>query len=153
MSKRNFAGAEVDGFLRPGQQVEQQRRERVLLQYLGDHPVAATEAAAPAAVGEDDETGGPLGYDEVPVDERCPHAHLDNGRMTGGGLAHLRLQSERSRADRLRDVTTMPTFEKRPASSSGSRRGWLEAPHNQHRTHSLPYDALRRGPHEHPIER
>ena len=46
-----------DGF-RGSQEVEQQGGETLMVHLSGDHPVSRTQAAAAAAVGEDDQSGG-----------------------------------------------------------------------------------------------
>ena len=60
-------GPLVNGVLLLCEQIEHQRREPASLEEFRHLPVAAAETAAAAAVGEDDEAGGPLRYPQIAI--------------------------------------------------------------------------------------
>src|SRR5438105_10923463 len=82
-------GTVVDDFLLRRQQIDQQRREAVLIEHVGDVPVARAQTAAAAAVREDDESDRLRGNGEIAIER--PRADGDADRLrraSNGGSGH-----------------------------------------------------------------
>jgi hypothetical protein len=78
-----FAGLLVDGFFVGGEQVDQQGCQMCFLQDPRDELVAAAEAAAAAAVGEEDRAEGVVGDGEFSFQQDAISGNF-NGIDAGG---------------------------------------------------------------------
>jgi len=75
--KSKLARPHVDCFFLRCQQVEQQCGEPAGFEEFRHLPVAAAETAAAAAVGENDQPGGPLRYTQVAVNQDACSRHAN----------------------------------------------------------------------------